>query len=106
MKKKTKKKRPLKSLDPFEIGLNAEQELADSLCKQLLKDDDEDAIDDAFIGAFKGLSYRMLAIFKKEFVFELLNDMVQLEADNPHVCDVCEGDLDGIVSEEDRKKMN
>ena len=84
---KSKKSKP-KPQDPFDAGLDAEQVLADSLCKQFLQlGVEQDAIDDAFIGAFKGLGHRMLQIFKKEFVFELLEEVSHV--DEEHVCDDC-----------------
>lgn len=57
---------------------------------------DQDAIDDAFIGTFKGLAHRMFRIFKNDFVFELVSEMAQLveeehgkEGQHEHVCDDC-----------------
>ena len=93
--KKTKKVTKTSKLAPqtaFEAGLDAEQKLADTLCDQYLKVGVEvDAIDDAFVGAFRGLAHRMLTIFKKDFVLECVEEMSQLVEDSKkeHVCDDC-----------------
>jgi hypothetical protein len=107
---KNNKVKKTKQVDPFETGLDTEQQLADSLCEQFLKVGvDKDAIDEAFIGAFKGLSHRMLTIFKKEYVFELLQDMVEIseEEQGEHVCDDCrsEGKAPN-TSDSNRNKMH
>ena len=101
----SKKKKSKKTKSPkvdnyelaFEAGLDAEQALADSLCDQFLKVGvEKDAIDEAFVGAFKGFSHRMLNIFKKEFVFELVSEMSQIvdEEHTEHVCEDCQEKLD------------
>ena len=87
---KKKKSTKTKTQTPFDIGLEEEQKLADSLCNKF-ENKNDDSIDDAFIGSFQGLSHRMLSIFKKEFVFELLSDMANLveEGHGEHVCNDC-----------------
>jgi len=87
--KKSKKSKPKSKQSPFDAGLDAEQALADSLCEQFLQvGAEQDAIDEAFVGAFKGLGHRMLQIFKKEYVFELLEEVSHI--DEEHVCDDCQ----------------
>lgn len=95
MSKKNNKKSKVKEVrTPFDFGMDAEQKLADSLCKKfLVVGEDVEAIDDAFIGAFNALSHRMLTIFKKEFVLELVEDMhniVQEELEEEYVCEDCQ----------------
>jgi hypothetical protein len=108
--KKTKKKP--KKQSPFDLGLDTQQDFAEALCDRLLKDDvsDED-IDEAFIGAFHGFAHRMLTIFNKEFVLEIVSEMSQIveeDEDKPHVCSDCEEKDRPVieVSDEDRKKMH
>lgn len=109
--KKVKKSKQNNKKNPFEAGLDAEQVLADSLCDKFLKVGvQKDAIDDAFVGAFKGLSHRMLQIFKKEFVYELLTEMATMvdeEHGEAHVCNDCQAkEESGSVSTEVRNKMH
>src|ERR1700693_3884039 len=94
MSKKKKSKKSVKSETPFDFGLDAEQKLADMLCDRYLHDEEgPEAIDDAFIGAFNALSHRMLTIFKKEFVLEIVEEMAKLAAEDgdvPYVCKDCQ----------------
>ena len=112
MKKKTKvKKTKQTKKDPFSVGLDAEQTLANSLCDKFLKENvNPDDIDDAFVGAFQGLAYRMLTIFNKEYVFEQVGIMAQMLAEENgevHVCDDCRAkEESGPVTTEVRNKMH
>jgi hypothetical protein len=95
MSKKSKKtKNKTKTQSPFDFGLDAQQTLADTLCDKYLQVGIEmDAIDDAFIGAFHGFAHRMLTIFKKDFVLEIVEEMSQVvaeEQDEPYVCPDCQ----------------
>ena len=107
MSKKTKKSTKKVNLpkDLFKFGLECEQKLADLIC-DTIPDKYQEKLDEAFIGAFKGLSYRMLQIFEKEFVVDLLQEMVHLQSEeSTHVCEDC---IDGVepVSDETRNKMH
>jgi hypothetical protein len=109
-KKKVKKSKQTRQ-DPFSVGLDVEQVLADSLCAKFLKAGvEEDAIDEAFIGAFQGLAHRMLTIFNTEFVLEQVGVMAQMIAEENgevHVCDDCQAkEKSGSVSKEVRNKMH
>jgi hypothetical protein len=110
-KKSSKTKKP-KVQPPFEIGLESEQALADSLCDKFLQDDvGEDDIDDAFCGAFSGLAHRMLTIFNKEFVLGIVEDMSKIAEEDrgkPHVCNDCQEKHGSApkISDKDRNKMN
>jgi hypothetical protein len=89
--KKPKSAKPVKTPDPFEAGLDAEQFLADTLCDQFLQVGvEQEAIDKAFVGAFTGLTHRMLTIFGKDFVFSLVEDTAH-DGKN-HVCDSCKSE--------------
>lgn len=90
MKKKNKKtKAQTKIQTPFDFGLDAEQKLADIICDKYLQDGiEEDAIDDAFIGAFHGFAHRMLTIFNKDFVLGIVEEMSQM-VDEENTSDVC-----------------
>lgn len=111
-KKPTNTKKP-KEQPPFEVGLETEQILANSLCDKFLQDDtaEEDDIDDAFCGAFSGLAHRMLTIFNKEFVLGIVEDMSKImeeEQGEPHVCNDCKEKHGPTahISDKDRNKMN
>ena len=71
-----------------------------------------DAIDDAFIGAFHGFAHRMLTIFKKDFVLEIVEEMSQIvaeESDEPYVCPDCQethSDSPVVVAEADKSKVH
>jgi len=112
MKKKVKvKKSKQKKTDPFGVGLDAEQVLADSLCAKFLKEGvDPDNIDEAFIGAFQGLAHRMLTVFNTEFVLEQVGIMAQMIAEENgevHVCDDCRAkEESNPLAKEVRNKMH
>ena len=117
MKKKTVKKTnkvpktkkvKITEQSPFDFGLDTEQTLADTLCDKYLQVGvEEDAIDDAFIGAFHGLAHRMLRIFKKDFVLEIIDEMHQIaHEEDEDVCNDCkEKEKLGLLNE-DRNKMH
>jgi hypothetical protein len=110
MSKKPKKTKN-KQTNPTDAGFDAEQVLADTLCDQFQRDGvDEDDIDEAFVAAFKSLSYRMFKIYNKEFVVELVAEMAQIvdeEDGKPHVCKDCmEKHGPVLVSEEDKGKLH
>jgi hypothetical protein len=70
-----------------------EQKLADLLCDRF-EDNGEGEIDAAICGAFSAFSHRMLIMFKKEYVLEMLENMagiVEEEHGKEHVCDDCAG---------------
>lgn len=106
---KTTKPKQTKEKDPFEFGMDTEQVLANTLCDKFLKSEG-DVIDDAFIGAFNALTHRMLTIFKKEFVFELVGDMVRIveeENTEEHICNDCREEKEnGTITDEARNKMH
>lgn len=107
VKKSTKK---TKAPNPFEAGLKAEQVLAESLCDQFLREDgdDGDAIDEAFVAAFRGLAYRMLSIFNEDFVNELLTETAAL-VNGDHVCEHCQAEAEEngeSLPAETRNKMH
>jgi hypothetical protein len=104
--KKSKPPKPPKQT-PFDVGFDAEQLLADTLCNQYLEKD-QDELDEAFIAAFSALSYRMCNIFNKEYIFKIVAEEA-LAAENdaePHVCKDCQDEQVNAVSDEDRKKMH
>ena len=107
--KRKKTNRP-KSRSPFDIGMEAQQTLAESLCDQLNEVEGED-IDEAFIGAFHGLTHRMLTFFNKEFVLGIVDDMnglVEKDENDSHVCNDCmeKHESTAKISDKDRNKMN
>ena len=102
--KSKKSPKKIKKQKPFGVGLDAEQALADTLCNKFLKEGaDENDIDDAFVGAFRALTHRMLQIFKTEFIIENVEDMIHI-ANEEHVCDECESKND--LSKEERNKLH
>lgn len=114
MKKKNKKaKNKTKTQSPFDVGLDAQQTMADTLCDKYLQVGVEmDAIDNAFIGAFHGFAHRMLTIFKKDFVLEIVEEMAQIvaeEQNEPYVCPDCQethGDAPVVMAEADKSKVH
>jgi hypothetical protein len=81
-------------------GIDAEQKLAKFLCDQFEDDGDNEELDEAFVGAFQSFSYRMFKIFKENYVYELIEEMENLDnVEHVHVCDDCkEADLDAPLS--------
>lgn len=110
----SKKSKKTKTKTPFDVGLDMEQTLADSICDKFLQEGvEESAIDDAFVGAFKAFSHRMLTIFKKDFIFEIVSEMSQMvdeEHNEPYVCPDCQekhkSNLAPVISIEAKNKLH
>ena len=108
----SQKPKKTKKVNPTDAGFDAEQLLADSLCNQFLKKGvDENDIDEAFVTAFKSLSHRMLTIFNKDFVYELVDAMSDIVDEDNGVLHVCNDCLEKHgpapkISDEDKNKMH
>jgi hypothetical protein len=83
--------KPVKKETPFDFGLDAEQVLVDSLCLKFPEGGNKDDIDEALCGAFSALAHRMLTVFKKDYVLDMVEDVFKIaeEKNEEHVCDDC-----------------
>lgn len=114
-KKKTKKtpKAPKPKLlshdEAFNTGWDAEQTLADTIVAKI-HESDEEALDTAFIAAFQALSNRMLHIWERGMLLEIVNecaDMVEEEHGHTHVCEDCqEEQIEEQANKEARSKLH
>lgn len=110
MSKKPKKTKKTKELDhdtAFNIGWDAEQAMAENICKQT-SGNNEEGSDTAFIAAFQGLTVRMLRFWDPEFLFELVGDAIENSDEEPHACPDCAQEYNSAspMSDEDKNKMH
>ena len=110
MSKKPKKSKKTKKLDfdtAYDIGFKAEQVMAQDICAQTAGDDNE-SVDAAFIGAFKGIAERMLRFWEPMFLAELIESVIN-ETQEPHVwpdCQETHGDTPVVMAEADKSKVH
>ena len=95
---KSLKSNKTKKIEPFDVGWDAEQAMADSILAGLEKIE----------AAFRGLTERMLRFWKKDFLFEMVGEIAADHEDQqPYVCEDCQ-ETHGVksISDEERSKMN
>jgi hypothetical protein len=105
--KKSKTPKKLEHQESFDIGWDAEQVMADTICAKI-DENDEEALDTAFISAFQSLTLRMAHIWNREFIFEIVDDIVS-DVENEHgehVCNDCKAEAQKGLSDEDKSKLH
>lgn len=86
-KKNTPKAKALTEQEAFDLGWEAEQNLADSIVNAIPEDNSPEIFDAAFVGAFQGLVSRMLNFYSADVLVEILNDVYDTESQNHAVAD-------------------
>jgi hypothetical protein len=70
-------KKELSEEEAHDLGIDAEQKMAENICDQI--DTEDPNVDIAFIGCFGALTTRLLNFFDREYLIEIINDMPDSE---------------------------